>query len=74
MGLADDLTEAMRPMAEQGNPYATLNLFRLQMSEEPDVTAQQIIEEWKVLAQYVAAIIKELTPLLEWWRDTMGPN
>lgn len=74
MGLADDLTEAIRPAATDGNPYASLSLMRLSMAEDPDAMAQQIIDELEVLASYVMAVIKELEPLLEWWRDTMGPN
>lgn len=74
MSLADDLTEAIRPLAEAGNPYATLSLVRMAASDDPDGTAAMILEELEVLAGYVMAVVRNMQPLLDWWRDTMGPN
>jgi hypothetical protein len=74
VSLADELTEAIRPLAETGNPYASLSLMRMAVAEDPDTIAQQILEELEVLAGYVMAVIRDMQPLLDWWRDAMGPN
>jgi hypothetical protein len=72
MTKADQMTEALRPIAEEGNPYAELALVRILMSEDPDATVEQILKEWGVLFRYVASVFRGLKEFVDEWQKADG--
>jgi len=71
---ADELIEACRRSAANGNPYANLTIFRLELAEDPDAEAERIVAEWQVLAEYIVNLMRDIKPMLTWFHDHMGPN